>query len=87
MVYINIIEQSLVNNTFTYLFKIVNVKDSSDIGECQNHEFKKLEFHKLSNFIINEIKVEIRNPEDELVMFKNNNVELNLLFASTKKTI
>lgn len=81
MVYTDIIEQTIVGNTFSKLIKIVPVfHESTDNYKTQ--EFQNKEFHPLENTLVKRIKFEIRSHCGDLINFmEGSKIFINLLFS------
>ena len=81
MVYTDIIEQTIVGNTFSKLIKIVPVFHKST-DSYKTQEFQNKEFHSLENTLIKRIKFEIRSHCGDLINFvEGSKIFINLLFS------
>jgi len=81
MVYTDIIEQTIVGNTFSKLIKIVPVFHKST-DSYKTQEFQNKEFHSLENTLIKRIKFEIRSHSGDLINFVDGSkIFINLLFS------
>jgi len=81
MIYTDIIEQSIVGNSFSKLVKIVPVyHESTDAYKTQ--DFKNNEFYSLENTLIKQIKFQIRSHSGNLINFmEGSKIFINLLFS------
>lgn len=81
MVYTDIIEQTIVGNSFSKLIKIVPVfHESTDSYKTQ--EFQNKEFHSLESTLVKKIKFEIRSHSGHLINFmEGSKIFINLLFS------
>ena len=81
MIYTDIIEQTIVGNSFSKLIKIVPVYHEST-DSYKNLEFKNKEFHSLENTLVKRIKFEIRSHSGDLINFmEGSKIFINLLFS------
>lgn len=81
MVYTDIIEQTIVGNSFSKLIKIVPVYHEST-DSYKTLEFKNKEFHSLENTLVKRIKFEIRSHSGDLINFmEGSKIFINLLFS------
>jgi hypothetical protein len=84
MIYTDIINQSVVGNSFSNLIKIAPVyHESTDAYKTQ--EFKNNEFHSLENTLIKQIRFQIRSHSGNYINFmEGSKIFVNLLFSKMK---
>jgi len=81
IIYSNIVQPSIIGNLYSPILKIVPILDAKEAFKL--HDFKVREFYNIPNSEINEIKMELRTHDGELVNFlKDQHVVMNLQFTN-----
>ena len=81
VVYSNIVQPSIIGNMFSPILKIVPIVDAKEAYKL--HDFKIREFYNIPNSDVNEIKMEIRTHDGELVNFvSDQHIVMNLQFTN-----
>jgi len=81
MIYCNIIKNSIIGNEYSNLLRIVPI-DQNNKRSHQTVDFKNITFHEIANYLVNRIKIEIRDHSGNIVNFENNNINLHLYFTN-----
>lgn len=81
MIYCDIIKNSIIGNEYSNLLRIVPI-DQNNKRSHQTVDFKNITFHEIANYLVNRIKIEIRDHSGNIVNFENNNINLHLYFTN-----
>ena len=81
IVYSNIVQPSVIANQYSPILKIVPILETENAFKL--HDFNVREFYRIPNSEINEIKMELRTHDGELVNFLDEqHVVMNLQFTN-----
>jgi len=85
IIYANIVQPSIIGNQYSPILKVVPVLDTKEPFKLI--DFKVREFYSIPNTELNEIKIELRTHDGELVNFlENDHLVLNLQFTNDIKS-
>lgn len=82
MIYTDLIKNSIINEKYTNLLRVVPIEQNITTS-YQTVDFKNITYHEISNYLIDAIKIEIRDHSGQLIQFQNNDVNLHLCFTNT----
>ena len=86
IIYSNIVQPSIIGSQYSPILKIVPVLDGNEPYKLL--DFKVREFYNIPNSEVNEIKIELRTHDGELVNFvESEHVVMNLQFSNDTKNV